>query len=148
MPTNEKGLAATALQGSKRWTDASRVAFQNLVRVPFDQAVETADTEVRLRGPLRWRLDDVIVDASDPWVSIPARGALRLGDLKGDPDGVLLMENHESFEQVCGLPDVIDRWLCVWIKGFATDGLIEFVRQFASWPVAAWCDLDPSGIEI
>lgn len=149
-PTTEKGLAATALQGSKRWTDASRVAFQNLVQMPFDQAVEKADTEVRLRGPLRWMLDDVIVDArvSEPWVSMPARGALRLGKLEGNPDGVLLVENHESFTQVCGLPDVIERWLCVWIKGFANDGLIEFVRKFSRWPIAAWCDLDPSGIEI
>ncbi len=126
------------------------MAFQNLVGTPFDQAVEKADAEVRLRGPLCWTLDDVIVDArtSNPWVSIPARGALRLGNLEGDPDGVLLIENHESFTQVCGLPDVIDRWLCVWIKGFATDGLIEFGRQFSRWPVTAWCDLDPSGIEI
>jgi hypothetical protein len=148
--TTEKGLAATAFRGSKRWTDAGRAVFQNLVGMPFDKAVEKADTEVRLRGPLRWTLDDVIVDAraGDPWVSIPARGALRLGDLKGDPDGVLLIENHESFTKVCGLPAVVDRWLCVWTKGFATNGLIEFVRQFSQWPVAAWCDLDPSGIEI
>jgi hypothetical protein len=148
--TTDKGLATTALRGSKRWTDAGRASFQNLIGMPFDQAVEVADTEVRLRGPLRWMLDDVVVDAriADPWASIPARGALRLGHLEGEADGVLLVENHDTFTQVCSLGEVRDRWLCVWIKGFAADGLIDFVRQFSRWPMAAWCDLDPSGIEI
>ncbi|VVJ21595.1 Uncharacterised protein [Amycolatopsis camponoti] len=146
----EKGLAASALGGAKNWTDAGRVAFHNLVDVPFDQAVKVADTEIRLRGPLVWRLDDVLVDArrSRPWVSLPARGVLRLGTLDGWPRGVLLIENGDSFERVCTETTAADTWLCVWIEGFAADGLISFVRRFPGVPVAAWCDLDPSGIEI
>ncbi|OXM60502.1 Wadjet anti-phage system protein JetD domain-containing protein [Amycolatopsis vastitatis] len=146
----EKGLAATALGGAKNWTDAGRAAFHNLVRVPFDRAVKVADTEIRLRGPLVWRLDDVLVDAhrSRPWVSLPARGVLRLGLIEGTPRGVLLVENGESFDRVCTETAAPDSWLCVWIKGFATDGLISFVRRLPEVPLVAWCDLDPSGIEI
>lgn len=147
----DKGLATDAFRGSKRWTDPGRVAFANLVGVPFDKAVKVADTEVRLRGPVVWRLaDDVLVDAqrSDPWVSLPARSAVRLGEMSGQPDGVLLIENGDNFNRVCTETTAHQRWLCVWIKGFASDGLIDFVRMFYPWPLVAWCDLDPSGIEI
>ncbi|WP_018685527.1 Wadjet anti-phage system protein JetD domain-containing protein [Actinokineospora enzanensis] len=148
--TTKHGLAVSALGGAKRWTDQGELAFQNLVCLPFDQAVEVPDTEIRLRGPLIWRLDDVIVDArtANPWVSIPAHAALRLGRLEGDADGILLIENQENFNQVCIHTDSPQEWLCVWIKGFASDGLVEFVREFSHLPVSAWCDLDPSGIEI
>lgn len=148
--TSAKGLAATALGGSKNWTDAGRLAFQNLVGRPFGDAVQTSDTEIRLRGPIVWRLDGVIVDAAagHPWVSVPAGGVLRHGQLDGDPDGILLIENQETFQQVCTVPDVHWRWLCVWSKGFASHGLVDFVRRFDEVPLAAWCDLDPSGIQI
>ncbi|MGW4213542.1 hypothetical protein ACWEIJ_36540 [Lentzea sp. NPDC004789] len=73
--TPEKGLAASAFGGAKTWTDAGRMAFQNLIPLPFDEAVELVDTEIRLRGPLAWKLEDVVVDArtGSPWVSLPAR---------------------------------------------------------------------------
>lgn len=48
---------------------------------------------------------------------------------------------------MCTNTDVHESWLCVWIKGFASHGLIEFIRRH-DWTLAAWCDLDPSGIEI
>ena len=145
------GLGASGLGGAKRWTDARIVAFQNLVEKPFDQVVRIADTSIHLRGPLRWTLNgDVVFDAQRirPWGGIPARGVLELGNLEGDAAGVILVENKESFQQVCEIDDVVDRWLCVWVSGFPTNGLIDFVRQFHGLPIVAWCDLDPSGIEI
>lgn len=92
----------------------------------------------------------MIVDAraGSPWVSIPARGALELGVLEARPDGVLLVENQTNFQHVCTDSAVPQRWLCVWFEGFASNDLVRFVRTFAHCPLAAWCDLDPSGIEI
>lgn len=148
--TPAKGLAASALGGAKKWTTAGKLAFQNLVGMAFDQALAVEDTEIRLNGPLVWRVDDVIVDArlGDPWVSIPASGALRLGALVGRPDGMLLVENQTNFQHVCTDSTVPENWLCVWIAGFASEGLVRFIRKFSDWPLAAWCDLDPSGIDI
>lgn len=145
-----KSVAATALRDSGKWTRAGRLAFQNLVGMPFDQAVVVEQTEIRVKGPLVWRTDDVIVDAraGSPWVSVPARGALELGVLEARPDGVLLVENQTNFQHVCTDSAVPQRWLCVWFEGFASNDLVRFVRTFAHCPLAAWCDLDPSGIEI
>ncbi|MGO1050871.1 Wadjet anti-phage system protein JetD domain-containing protein [Crossiella sp. CA198] len=148
--TRRKGLAATALGGAKTWTKSGRLAFQNLIGMPVDEATAPSDTEMRLRGPLLWKLKSVIVDASlgNPWVSVPAKGIVNHGDLDSQPVGILLIENDESFEQACLISEVTARWLCVWVQGFASDGLIEFIRKFNDPILAAWCDLDTYGIEI
>ncbi|WP_220378007.1 Wadjet anti-phage system protein JetD domain-containing protein [Streptomyces inhibens] len=129
---------------------ANQQAFANLIGMPFDQAVEGTDTELRMRGPLQWRVGSVVGDAAAcrPWLGLPARGLRVLGLINCDAAGIVLVENEDAFQQVCQIPEIVDRWLCIWGAGYATDGLIEFLRTMAPLPVAAWQDLDAHGIRI
>ena len=146
-----KELAGRSLRDTKStWTPARQQAFSNLIGIPFDQAVDQADTELRIRGPLQWRVGTVIADAAacNPWLALPARGVRALGMISCDAQGIFLIENEDTFEQVCKIPEIVDTWLCVWGKGYATDGLAEFLRGLDGLPLAAWGDLDAHGIRI
>jgi hypothetical protein len=146
-----KALAGRSLRDTKStWTPARQQAFSNLIGTPFDQAVDKADTELRIRGPLQWRVGTVIADAGacDPWLALPARGIRALGMISCDAQGIFLIENEDTFEQVCKIPEIADTWLCIWGKGYATDGLAEFLRSLTALPCAAWGDLDAHGIRI
>ncbi|MFD7646057.1 Wadjet anti-phage system protein JetD domain-containing protein [Streptomyces albidoflavus] len=146
-----KELAGRSLRNTKSaWTPARQQAFSNLIGIPFDQAVDKADTELRIRGPLQWRVGTVIADAAacNPWLALPARGVRALGMISCDAQGIFLIENEDTFEQVCKIPEIADTWLCIWGKGYATDGLAEFLRGLEGLPVAAWGDLDAHGIRI
>jgi hypothetical protein len=150
-PLTAKALAGKALRNTKNpWTLQRRQAFSNLVGMPFDQALEGSETELRMRGPLRWCVGTVIADAAAcrPWLGLPAHGLLSLGLIESNAIGVLLIENKDAFEQVCKLPNIADRWLCVWGAGYATHGLVAFLKAMAPLPVAAWQDLDAHGIRI
>ncbi len=146
-----KALVGKSMRDTKiPWTPPRRQAFANLVGMPFDQAVEESETELRMRGPLRWQVDTVIADAAacHPWLGLPARGLLSLGLIDCSAVGVLLIENEDAFTQVCKHPEIADRWLCMWGAGYATHGLAAFLRAMVPLPVAAWQDLDAHGIQI
>ncbi|MBO3746150.1 hypothetical protein J5X84_08760 [Streptosporangiaceae bacterium NEAU-GS5] len=142
-------LAGRAFLNSKAWTPEREAAFANLIGLSFDQAVDKADTDLRLRGPLRWSLGSVAADASVavPWISLPARGLRAAGDVECRAVGVLLVENADTFEKVCKVPGVPDEWLCVWGEGYSSDGMVHLLRDL-DLPVAAWGDLDAHGIQI
>ena len=131
------------------WTLPRRFALGNLVHSSFDAAVDEADTELRMRGPLTWISGDTIADASasTPWIGLPALGLRTLGYKRFTARGILLVENSEAFEKVCGMPEIVDSWLCIWGRGFASEGLVRFLRPL-SVPIAAWQDLDVDGIRI
>ncbi|WP_035803979.1 Wadjet anti-phage system protein JetD domain-containing protein [Kitasatospora mediocidica] len=146
-----KELAGRSLRDTKStWTPARQQAFSNLIGVPFDQAVDKADTDLRIRGPLQWRVGTVIADtaACDPWLALPARGVHALGMISCDARGVFIVENEDTFEQICKVPEITDTWLCIWGKGYATNGLIELLRTLDGLPLVAWGDLDAHGIRI
>ncbi|GGV42028.1 hypothetical protein GCM10010495_69600 [Kitasatospora herbaricolor] len=146
-----KQLAALALGGSKRWTGQQQVAFANLVGVDFEEAVTEEDTDLRIKGPLSWRIGEVAVDAAvaRPWVGVPAQGLRIVGEATCTALGVLVIENADTFGQVCRrLPDLTSRWLCVWGRGYARDQLVAMLAWLQPLPVAAWCDLDADGIAI
>ncbi|MFE7184265.1 Wadjet anti-phage system protein JetD domain-containing protein [Streptomyces erythrochromogenes] len=146
-----KELAGRSLRDTKStWTPARQQAFSNLIGVPFDQAVDRADTDLRIRGPLQWRVGTVIADtaACDPWLSLPARGVHALGMISCDARGLFIVENEDTFEQICKIPEITDTWLCVWGKGYATNGLVELLRTLDGLPLVAWGDLDAHGIRI
>ncbi|MET8941834.1 Wadjet anti-phage system protein JetD domain-containing protein [Streptomyces rubiginosohelvolus] len=145
-----KELAGLALGGSKKWTPARQAAFENLVGVSFDLAVDEADIDVRVRGPLRWRVGSVAADASvaNPWIAVPA-GALRLvGEVEHGGRGVFLVENSDTFERVCAIPEVTSQWLCVWGKGYVTNQLVALLEWMRPQRLAIWGDLDADGIAI
>lgn len=145
-----KELAGLALNGSKMWTPARQAAFENLISMSFDVALDEADTEIRVRGPLKWRVGSVAADASvaNPWVALPA-GALRLvGEVDYGARGVFLVENSDTFERVCGIPEVVSQWLCVWGHGYVANKLVALLEWLQPARLAIWGDLDADGIAI
>ncbi|WP_141722503.1 Wadjet anti-phage system protein JetD domain-containing protein [Micromonospora aurantiaca (nom. illeg.)] len=143
-------LAAKALRDSKGWTPQRAQAFANLIGISFDQAVTQTDTDLRMRGPLLWRVGDVAANAATavPWIAVPAKGLHVSGVVQCAARGVLVIENADTFEQVCKLPGVAEAWLCVWGEGYVSHGLVPLIANLPPLPLAAWCDLDADGIGI
>jgi hypothetical protein len=71
-----KELAGQALRDTKKWTDQRRLAFANLAQRPFDQAVDEADIPIRMSGPLIWKVEETLANATAvrPWIAVPALG--------------------------------------------------------------------------
>ncbi|WP_267132866.1 hypothetical protein [Streptomyces cyaneochromogenes] len=42
------------------------------------------------------------------------------------------------------MPEIADTWLCIWGKGYATEGLAEFLCGLDGLPVAAWTTSTPT----
>ncbi|WP_434447595.1 Wadjet anti-phage system protein JetD domain-containing protein [Lentzea sp. E54] len=146
-----KHVASHAFRGSKRWTPEREAAFANIVNMSFTDAVKVNDVEILMRGPLLWHVGSVVADAhtSQPWIGLPAGGLALLGTVDtAAVRGVLVIENKDTFEEVCLQTNVYNRWLCVWGKGYASRPLVAFLSGFAKVPIAAWCDLDADGIGI
>jgi hypothetical protein len=150
MSISARELAATTLGSSKAWTPARESAFARLIGMKFEDAVETIEPGVRLRGPLRWSAGTTIVDAAiaRPWAAIPARSAQQFGTLDViGVRGVLVVENLDTFEAICRHSTVHERWLCLWGSGYVNHSLISLV-QMINRPMACWSDLDAHGVAI
>lgn len=146
-----KQLAAHALGGSKTWTAQQQAGFANLIGLDFEDAVREEDTDLRVKGPLSWHIGEVAADAgvAQPWVGLPSQGLRVIGDARCSAEGVLLIENSDTFGAVCRrLPELTSRWLCVWGAGYARDQLVTLLQWLQPRPIAAWCDLDADGIGI
>ncbi|UED83193.1 Wadjet anti-phage system protein JetD domain-containing protein [Streptomyces profundus] len=145
----ERELAVRALGGSKKWTSPAKNAFSNVIGLPFTDAVYTADTGIRMLGPASWRLDSLVADAAAarPFVDLPGRAAATRGTLDVPANGVLLVENQETF-QALSRTSVPEQWLCIWMEGYASDALALFLTRLPDIPLTAWGDLDPDGIDI
>ena len=116
----------------------------------FEDALETMEPEVRLRGSLSWTSGRTIVDANlaCPWVSIPARSAQRYGTIDHSAaEGVLVVENLDTFEAICRHSTVTDTWLCLWGHGYVNNSLVSLVKGINK-PAVCWADLDAAGIAI
>ncbi|MGW6935395.1 Wadjet anti-phage system protein JetD domain-containing protein [Lentzea sp. NPDC054927] len=146
----EREVASNALKGSKKWTMAQLVAFSRLVDKGLKEALQWTDALIRVAGPLMWTNKTPVADASlgRPWIDIPAQGVLEAGELDCPADGVLLVENLTTFEHLRRDTDLTETWLCVWLEGNVSKGLIPFLERIRPRRIAAWCDLDPDGIEI
>jgi Uncharacterized protein conserved in bacteria C-term(DUF2220) len=149
-PPTMAEIAGKALGGSHNWTPARKLAFANVIGKPLDEAVDKAEYEICVRGPLRWSVGSVAADALEgkPWIGLPSQGIRLVGRIERNARGVLVVENSDTFKQVCLLPDLTDRWLCVWGKGSVADDIVAFLRTMSDLPIAAWCDLDAYGIQI
>jgi len=143
-------VAGKALGGSKKWTAASKIAFANVIGKPLDEAIDKAEYDIRVRGPLRWLVGTVAADGLEgrPWIGLPSEGVRLVGRIECSARGVLVVENSDTFKQVCLLPGLTDTWLCVWGKGSVADGVVAFLRTMHDIPIAAWCDLDAYGVRI
>jgi hypothetical protein len=152
-PIPERTLLSEAFGNSKskRMKDAGRPAFERLMRNSYDELVKRAQTGIRLSGPFRWMVDHETAanaNLAAPWITVPSKEILDLDEVKDQVRGVLLVENQETFEQICIRTGVRRRWLCIWNEGYASKDLVEFVRQYRGLPIAACCDHDPRGIDI
>ena len=149
-PLSARELAAISLGWSKAWTQPRMTAFERVVSMKFNDALETMEPEVRLRGPLSWTAGSTAVDAhvARPWVAIPARSAQQYGTLDySKAQGVLVIENLDTFEAICRHSTAPDTWLCLWGHGYVNNSLISLVRAIHR-VTACWADLDAHGIKI
>lgn len=133
-----------------KWSTARSIVFSQLVGVEFSQAVQKSDISIRMRGPFVWRQGNVIADASRsrPWIGLPSDGMRLAGEIDFAATGILLIENAETFEQVCRIDEITDSWLCIWGQGKAIVNTIDLITALPPVRVAAWMDLDASGLEI
>lgn len=145
-----KQLAGLALGGSKTWTPAKQTAFENLVELSFDMALDQADVDIRICGPLAWRIGAVAADASvaRPWVALPGSAMRLAGEINYWARGVFLVENSDTFEKVCGISEITTKWLCIWGQGYVANQLVAFIDWLKPARLAAWGDLDADGIAI
>lgn len=149
-PTDAE-LAVRAWGDTKvEWTAARQRIFAELVGVEFIDAVTVADVGIRVRGPLRWQESGTIVDAlkARPWITMPLKGMRFIGKLENRAEGVFIVENADTFQEVAAIESVTDRWLCVWGQGKAVVRFAELVSENATLPVAVWMDLDAEGLGI
>ncbi|MEU3645197.1 Wadjet anti-phage system protein JetD domain-containing protein [Lentzea sp. NPDC034063] len=150
-PPWERQVAANALGGSKKWTVRQLEAFALLIDKDYKDALSWPDAPIRVAGKLRWTHEEDIVanaSAARPWIDVPARGVLAHGDLACEAEGVLLVENITNFQDLAKRPEVVRDWLVVWTEGNPSTGLVPFLQRLNVMRFAAWCDLDPPGIEI
>ncbi|MFE1169132.1 Wadjet anti-phage system protein JetD domain-containing protein [Nocardiopsis sp. NPDC058789] len=136
-----------------RWTDARVHAVENLLGKYISDLFDFPDHEIRVKGPLRWYKDGALaVDAvtAEPWAGLPSNGVRRSGSLEQVEgiSGVLVLENQDTFYRSCQIPAITEGWLCVWGAGYASDGLVGFLKMLAPLPIAVWGDLDAHGIAI
>lgn len=149
-PLSARELAATSLGWSKAWTQPRMTAFEHVIKLKFDDALETMEPEVRLRGPLSWTTDSTAVYArvARPWVAIPARSAQQYGTLDySQAQGVLVIENLDTFEAICRHSTAPQSWLCLWGHGYVNNSLTGLVRAIDR-VTACWADLDAHGLNI
>lgn len=67
-----------------------------------------------------------------PWISLPANGLHAAGIISCDAEGILLIENSDTFEEVCKVPGATDQWLCVWGEGYVSDGVVALLSCLSS----------------
>ncbi|WP_197043475.1 Wadjet anti-phage system protein JetD domain-containing protein [Saccharothrix sp. NRRL B-16314] len=146
-----KELAGFAFNDSKKFTLQQRIAFANLVNMEFSDAVDGTDVEILMRGPLIWHIDSVAADAgvAGPWIGLPANALHALGEVDTTSlEGILVIENKDTFQRVCEYPGITEHWLCVWGRGYASHALVDLLRALSPRRLAAWCDLDADGVSI
>ncbi|MFS8102088.1 DUF2220 domain-containing protein [Lentzea alba] len=132
------------------WSAARMLVFSQLVGQRFELAVDGADVEIRLCGPLLWQHGNAIADAARarPWIGLPRDGMWLVGRVECSADGILVIENAETFKKVSANDKITRSWLCVWGKGKAVVNAAELINRLPGRKVAAWMDLDASGLEI
>lgn len=79
---------------------------------------------------MRWTVGSVAADArkGHPWIGLPSGGIHLVGRIEHRARGVLVVENSDTFQQVCLLPGITDSWLCIWGKGSVVGGIVAFLK--------------------
>lgn len=125
---------------TKAWTAFRRQLFEQLAGKPFYDLVARRDRPIEIRGPLAHAEGGL-------WASSVASVELAL---KGEPRGVLLVENRETFRRLLPLAD--RSWIVLHVPGGPPPAEIELVERLAlldsQLRFYAAFDPDPAGIRI
>jgi hypothetical protein len=132
---------------TKAWTERRRTLVADLLGQPFDQLVARFDRPVEIKGPLIHRRGDLWASDIELWASGIDEVELRI---QGEPSGVVLVENRETFRSLLPLADV--GYIILWVPGGPPPAEISLARRLAELRpdirFHACFDLDPAGIRI
>lgn len=138
---------AGMIDHTKAWTERRRALVADLLGQPFDQLVARLDRPVEIKGPLIHRRGDLWASDIELWASGIDEVELRI---EGEPSGVVLVENRETFRSLLPLADV--GYVILWVPGGPPPAEISLVRRLAELRpdirFHACFDLDPAGIRI
>jgi hypothetical protein len=138
---------AGRIDHTKAWTQPRRALVEQLLGRRFDQLVARLDRLIEVKGPLVHRRGDLWASDIDLWALEIDEVVLRI---EGDPRGVVLVENRETFRSLLSLADV--GYIVLWVPGGPPPAEVSLVRRLAelrpSLRFHACFDLDPAGIRI
>lgn len=125
---------------TKAWTPFRRQLFEQMTGRPFYELVARRDRPIEIRGPLAHAEGGL-------WAS--SVGTVELA-LEGQPRGVLLVENRETFRHLLTLAD--SGWIVLHVPGGPPPAEVELVERLALLDPRlrfyAAFDPDPAGIRI
>jgi hypothetical protein len=125
---------------TKAWTPARRQLFEQLTGRPFYQLVTRRDRPIEIRGPVAHAEGGL-------WASSVSTVELAL---EGQPRGVLLVENRETFRHLLTLAE--RDWIVLHVPGGPPPAEVELVERLLlldpQLRFYAAFDPDPAGIRI
>ena len=138
---------AGRIKHTKAWTKPRQALVERLLGQPFNQLVAHSDRPIEVKGPLVHRRGDLWASDIDLWALDIDKVELRI---VGDPCGVVLAENRETFRSLLSLADV--GYIVLWVPGGPPPAEVSLVRRLAELRPGlrfhACFDLDPAGIRI
>jgi Protein of unknown function C-terminus (DUF2399) len=138
---------AGRIDHTKAWTRPRRVLVGRLLGRPFNQLVAHLDRPIEVKGPLVHRRGDLWASDIDLWALEIDK--VELG-IEGDPRGVVLVENQETFRSLLPLADV--GYIVFWVPGGPPPAEVSLARRLSELGPGlrfhACFDLDPAGIRI
>jgi hypothetical protein len=138
---------AGRIDHTKAWTRARRALVERLLGRPFNQLVAHLDRPIEVKGPLVHRRGDLWASDIDLWALEIDK--VELG-IEGDPRGVVLVENRETFRSLLSLADV--GYIVFWVPGGPPPAEVSLARRLSELGPGlrfhACFDLDPAGIRI
>ena len=131
---------AGRIDHTKAWTERRCALLEHLLGHPFAELVATFDRPVEVKGP-------IFHGRGDLWASEIDEVELTI---EGQPRGVILVENRETFRSLLTLVD--QGYIVFWVPGGPPPAEVSLVRRLAELRPGirfhACFDLDPAGIRI
>ena len=131
---------AGRIDHTKAWTERRCALLEKLLGQPFTELVARFDRPIEIKGPIAHGRGDL-------WASEVDEVELRI---EGQPKGVILVENRETFRSLLALVD--HGYIVLWIPGGPPPAEVSLLRRLTGLRpglrVHGCFDLDPAGIRI
>lgn len=131
---------AGRIDHTKAWTERRSALLERLFGQAFAELVARFDRPIEIKGPIAHGRGDL-------WASEVDEVELRI---EGQPKGLILIENKETFRSLLALVD--HGYIVLWVPGGPPPAEVSLLRRLAGLrpglPVHACFDLDPAGIRI